>query len=618
MASTGLRHSDAVRCILLLLVAQAGHSMSTLAQIPYTEEAVARGIDYLVEQGDWGSGYGSGVAFADLDGDGDPDVVVTGDVFGNVALYENDGTGQFTDRSSTSGIARFESPSGVVVGDYDGDQDLDLYFTQWEHPNALYENVGGFQFVDVTSTAQVGDDGAGMGAAFGDYDGDGWLDLYVANRTLPAGDPQFPPNRMYHNLGNGQFEEVGATLGVDDAGSSFQGVFFDYDLDGRLDLYVSTDKGTTVFTNRLYRNLGGTFEDVSASSGADAIGDLMGVGIGDFDRNGYPDIYTTNIPVGNFLLLNQGDGTFIDGTAAAGVGAFATGWATHFLDIENDGDEDLFVANNAPNMLFRYGGSFPVPEIAAAMGLADAGNAFCAAIADIEGDGDLDILIQNLGGKIQLYVNHNNDAADGSHNWFAVTLTGSGGNLHAVGARIDIEAGGQRQSRQVFAGIGYKSSSSLVQHFGLGSLTTVDRMVVTWPGGAQTSMVGLPANQRYALTRASNPAGAVGGDPGGQVLVAKEGDGTLSLNWGPSCLGTDDDYAVYAGDLDAMGTHEPLACTTTGNSSHIVDPVPGDRYYLVVPTNGVVEGSYGRAGDGDERLQGTSACMPQSIGACGG
>jgi hypothetical protein len=344
----------------------------------------------------------------------------------------------------------------------------------------------------------------------------------------------------------------------------------------------------------------------------------MGVGIGDLDRNGYPDIYTTNIPVGNFLLLNQGDGTFIDGTTVAGVGAFVTGWAAHFLDHDNDGDEDLFVANNAPNMLFQYSGAFPVPEIATPMALAGSGNTFCAAIADIDGDGDLDLLIQNLGEKIKLYINHNNDAADGLHNYFMVKLTGTGGNLHAVGARIDIEAGGQQQSRQIFAGIGFKSSSSLVQHFGLGSLTTVDRMVVTWPTGGQTSMVGLAANQRYALTRADNPAGSVGDDAAGHVLINKEGDGTLTLSWGPSCAGADDDYLVYAGDLHAVGSHEPLACTTSGGTSQVVDPAPGDRYYLVVPTNGVVEGSYGLTGDGDERGQGTSACMPQSIGACAG
>ncbi len=465
--------------------------------ILFAEEAVSRGIDYLVMVGNWKSGFGCGVAFADLDNDGDPDLVVTGGADARLGVYENNGAGMFADHTLATDVPLPITVSGLVAGDYDGDGLLDLYITNWAGPNMLLRNLGSFQFSDQAAAAGVADEGAGQGAVFGDYDLDGWLDIYLANRTDPPGSVDVPPNRLYHNLGNGTFEEVGAAHGVDDRGAGFQGAFVDFDLDGDVDLYLANDKGTKGFSNRLWENVSGTFVDVTAESAAGVIGDFMGLAVGDFDQNGFPDFYTTNVPVGNALLLNAGDGTFVESASITGVAAFSSGWGTHFLDFDNDGDEDLYVVNAIdPDMLFESAGVFPASDVAASVGLANAGsNAFCSAVADIDGDGDLDILVQNFFEGIRLFVNNANDEGNPARNWLMVKLVGLGGNRFGVGARIDVEIQGTVQSRQVLAGVSYKSSSSLVMHFGLGAATQVDSVTVTWAGGATTVVQNVAANQ---------------------------------------------------------------------------------------------------------------------------
>lgn len=298
---------------------------------------------------------------------------------------------------------------------------------------------------------------------------------------------------------------MGADLGVDDAGFSFQGVFFDYDLDGDVDLYLSNDKGSPEFPNRLWKNVGGVFIDVSQESGTDVFDGLMGIAVGDFDRNGLPDLYVTNVPnQGNPLLLNQGDGTFVEAHEKAGVGVLVSGWGTLFFDYDNDGDEDLYVVNSiAPNVLFRYDGFFPVIDVAEEMGLAEDGSSFCTAVADVDNDGDLDILLQTGLVRIQLLINHASDGNGGdSNNWLKVRLVGVGANKHAVGARIDIQAGGEAQSRQVFSGIGFKSSSTLVQHFGLCGADLAESVVVHWPSGVESILHNVPANQTLVVDEA--------------------------------------------------------------------------------------------------------------------
>ena len=495
---------------------------SAVGQVPFTEEAATRGMHYVGELGG-GNGDGSGVAVTDLDGDGDMDIVLTGRSDGVVGLYENLGKGVFIDRSSQSGIPPLIASAAVTAADYDGDGALDLYFTLWGAGNVLVRNLGGFQFQDVTAQAGVGDDGIGTGATFADYDKDGWLDLYVSNYF--GGSSR---NRLYHNLGNGTFEEIGQDQGVDDAGAAYQSVFFDYDRDGDPDLYVANDKGYVAYPNRLWQNNDGVFQDISEASGTGAQIDSMGIAVGDLDGNGYPDLYVTNTPQppGNPLFMNQGDGTFMEQSDEAGVADDREGWGALFFDYDNNGFQDLYVANGAtPNRLYEYNGALPCIDVAPDLGVASDGISFCIAVGDIDDDGDLDLLLQDHQAPIQLFINHEGE----QRNWLKIKLFGAGPNTHAVGALVDVTAGSQTQHREVMTGVGYKSSSSLVLHFGLGAATIVDVVSILWPGGSQTFLVNVPVNQKLTLVEAACPQDLDDdGTVGASDLAILLGD------WGPN------------------------------------------------------------------------------------
>ncbi|MFQ5430712.1 MAG: FG-GAP-like repeat-containing protein [Phycisphaerae bacterium] len=472
-----------------------------LAPQPFTEEAVARGVDYHVVSGS-GAGYafGSGVALVDLDQDGDPDLVALGRADGRVGIFENDGAGFFTDRTATSGIPAVTAPSGITAADYDDDGDLDLYFSNWLAPNLLMRNDGAFTFADVTTIAGVGDDGAGTGCAWADYDGDGRLDLYVANRTgtqSASGVPSTVPNRFYRNQGDGTFVDVAPALGVDDGSYTFQAVFFDYDNDADSDLYLSTDKGYSgLGQNRLFENVGGTFVDVTAASGTGAQINSMGVGVGDFDSNGFFDLYCTNTPQGNVLYMNQGLGVFVESATAAGVQSNAVGWGALFFDYDNDGLEDLYVCNmSAANRLYVASAGWPCVDDAPLLSVNDTGQSFGLAAADIDNDGDLDLVVQDDNAKIKFYVNHEGE----TRHWAKFRVVGIGQNRFAVGARVAVRVGATWYRREIQAGGNYKSQNDLTVHVGLDAATLMDEVVVTWPGGVTRGLQSLGVDQTWII-----------------------------------------------------------------------------------------------------------------------
>ncbi|MFM7135005.1 MAG: FG-GAP repeat domain-containing protein, partial [Planctomycetota bacterium] len=256
----------------------------TCAQALFVEEASRRGLNYLVSQGAFSGGqFGCGVCIADLDGDGDDDIVCLGASTERLGFFRNDGTGVFTDVSASTGLGQLTKASGIAAGDYDADGDLDLALTRWVLPPALLRNNGAMQFTNVASAAGIAVTGAGAGVSWADYDGDGWIDLSVANRTATLFNNT--RNKLWRNNGNGTFTEMATALGVDNGGwPAFTASWCDLDGDGDMDLYVGNDKGVaSPFWNRLYRNRGdGTFfEDLAA--GADMQADSMGVGFGDLD-----------------------------------------------------------------------------------------------------------------------------------------------------------------------------------------------------------------------------------------------------------------------------------------------------------------------------------------------
>ncbi len=468
------------------------------AQAPFTEEAASRGISFFLYTGTLGAGRG--MALNDFDNDGDLDFVMTGHVAGDITVYENTGLGTFIERPGL-GLPPGATLNGLSTADYDADGDLDLYISNYTGANILARNDGNLAFSNVTTQAQVGDTGHSTGTTWGDYDGDGWLDLYVANYDVLL----VETNHLYRNNGDGTFEDVTATLGLFDSSPTLQPVFFDYDRDGDVDLYVGNDKGASLdFQSKLWRNDGGVFSDVSNSSGAGVIADSMGVGHGDPNRDGYLDLCITNTPPGgdNLLLINQQDGTFADASASYGIQYCLVGWAAEFFDFDNDSFEDLLVLDGSsgiPTQLFRGSVTTPWLEIGSTVGLVTYQSSYCATPGDIDGDGDLDVFMSSTGWPLELQINNEGQ----NRNSIQVRLDSSTFNRRAVGAIVEIEAGGITQTRGMYACGSYKNSLPYALHFGLDAVTEVDSITVHWPGGAVSEHGPFAANQTVVLDDSS-------------------------------------------------------------------------------------------------------------------
>jgi hypothetical protein len=536
---------------------------------PSIDEAVERGVIYEMTAFPQQFGYiGFGTGFADLDGDGDPDIIVmgagTGTTAARIGIFENDGTGCFTDRSVGNGIPLIEDPSGFAAGDIDGDGLPELYFTQLRLANVLVHNDGNFMFTDISVNAGVDDDGPGMGACFGDFDGDTRLDLYLCNYNGALPDTEDMDNKLYRNLGGGLFEDVSVAQTVDDFGYGFQAVWFDFDVDGDLDLYLSNDRGHNppLFrTNQLWRNDDGQLVNISVGSGADLGLFSMGIACGDFNSNGRPDLYVTNVASYedgfNPLFLNMGgDPPFVESSVIAGVEHWITSWGSIFYDFDNNGAKDLFVNNMfEANSLYVSSGSFPCVEAAAAAGIVgNAGESFSSAVADVDMDGDLDLLVNDLGFNVQLFINYEGQ----KRQWVRFTMAGLGDNVLAVGGKVITQVGARLQFHEILAGgNGYLGQNELTIHVGLDDALVVDQADVTWPGGSPArTLTNVPSGETWTLYPPSR-------------LGDADADGTVNL----------DDYFVFAGCFD--GGFQP-GCEMMdfdGNSS--IDLIDFDGFIAV-------------------------------------
>lgn len=457
---------------------------------PFTEEALQRGVQHNVANVQ-GNIFGYGVGLADLNNNGRLDIIAVGSSAGAIRIWENIGGGLFLDRSlfpATNPQVPMRLYSGVSAADYDNDGDLDLYLTAYGQPDVLLRNNGNWTWTNVTEQAGLGDPGAGCGATWVDFNNDGWLDLYVANRTgtfFSGFGFANQNNRLYRNNGDGTFTDVAVEMGVDDPGSpSFQGGFFDYNGDGLPDLYIANDKGNSActFPSRLFRNDGTTFTDVSVETGALLCIDGMTVTIGDFTGNNLQDLYITNVASGNALLAAQPDGTFTNIAPESGTLSNFVGWGAHFIDVNNDGNLELFVCNTgAPNELYSRSGGFPCDDLATAYALQGGTNdlTFCAAIGDLTGNGALDLVVSSFNRPLRVYINHEGANRD----WLMVRVLSEHAYRDEHNAVVTLTSNLGTFTREITPNSGFKSQNDMRAHFGLGENATIQQVEVRWPSG---------------------------------------------------------------------------------------------------------------------------------------
>lgn len=573
---------------VLSLVAAVGIGDRATAAPTFTNVTSALGITH-VQSATSGNEDTGGVAVGDFDGDGLVDLFFTR-VDATDVLYRNTGSG-FQNVSAAAGFTAVIPSNGVASGDVDNDGDLDLYVTTSSHSRYyLYINDGAGHFTEqaIARGADVAGPSAtarrGMGAAFGDYDRDGYLDVLTTDYARPMANNG---SRLLRNLGAanpGHFEDVTHVAGLDVYRSSlldsvnvyrFQPQFADLDRDGHTDVLFTGDH----LTSQLFWNNGdGTFTDgtVPAGVGTDKSG--MGTALGDYDRDGDLDWFITNIfdgfvspSAGNRFFRNNGNRTFSDVTTAAGVRASGSGtepswgWGTSFLDYDNDSDQDLVITDGWPFLgyngdhttLRRNNGNGTFTDVSVASGITDTGQGRGLVRLDFDADGDLDILIASFGAAPILYRNNGEDAG----NWLRVKTQGTVSNRDGIGAWITVVPDSamltQSQVWEIGSGGSYLSQEEMTAHFGLGGRSgSVDKVIVEWTSGLVQTYVDVSVN---SLLRAEE-----------RLLGDFNGDGLVDAA----------DYSVWRDSLGMMGSG--LAADVAGSAGvpdGVVDQIDYD-YWL--------------------------------------
>ena len=539
---------------------RAAASQAPVGPIHFEDIAKQAGLDFQLTCGSPEKRYimeamCGGVAFFDYDNDGWADILLVGGSTleaikapdktdcskYQTRLYHNNQDGTFTDVTAKSGL----NPRpcrwgfGVAVGDYDNDGYDDVYITYLDG-GALFRNNRDGTFTDVTARAGVDNGGSwGTSAAFGDYDNDGHLDLYIANYvSLDLND--LPPfgssvycqyrgipvscgprglkgarDRLYHNNGDGTFTDVTEKIGIDpDADYGLGVIWADFEKHGCDDLFVANDSSPSLlYRNDCHGHL--TEEGVPAGLAYSADGREqagMGVDVADYDNDGWPDLAKTNFSDdANNLYHNDGNGEFTDEQGPSNFGPISIpflGFGLKFLDFDNDGWPDVFLANGHVNpqvdqhsfgvtyaeryLLFHnlHGGKFEEVGKQAGTPFQESSVARGAATADFDNDGGLDLLVSHLGGQPALL---RNDSKRG--HWVRIKTIGTRSNRDGFGARVEVTAGGLTQIGEVRANSSYLSVSDRRIHFGLGEAAIIDSITIHWPSGTTDKVLNEKADQ---------------------------------------------------------------------------------------------------------------------------
>lgn len=522
------------------------HDVTAETGVTFRHTDGSSGMRYIMES------MSAGLATFDYDGDGLVDIYfLNGRPLKRTKLegppprnhlYRNLGGFRFQDVTERAGVGDAGYGLGVCIGDYDNDGHPDLYVSNFG-PNVLYHNDGGGTYRDVIQTAGVGrGNKVGAGVSFLDVDGDGNLDLFVANyvkfsyeKHVPhwlKGQPVYPSpldhapetENLFHNNGDGAFHDVSRESGIGlHAGTGMGVVSADYDNDGDTDVYVGND----VMPSLLFRNDGrGHFDEVGTLGGVayDALGALhgnMGTDFADYDHDGWLDLivtaYGNEMPA---LYHNLGNGLFEDAAREAGVGASTfphVKWGVGWVDFDNDGYRDLYIAcgdlddnvelrkdttaYRLPNILLRNAGNGAFVDISrhSGDGMAVRASSRGVAFDDLDNDGDVDVVVLNSRDKPTILRNMLYERG-GKNHWLGVQLRGVKSNRDGVGARVRVITGDLAQIDEIHSGRGYQSHWGSRLYFGLGSRDRIDRIEIRWLGGGTDVVEDVKVDQSLTIT----------------------------------------------------------------------------------------------------------------------
>lgn len=564
---------------------------------------------------------GGGVAFFDYNNDGFEDIFLTGGA-NKDKLFRNNGDGTFSETSAKANIGKPEGikSSGVASADLDNDGFRDLLVTTEQtidslSHNLLYLNNGNGTFSEISKKAGFTSSGWSIGASFGDYNLDGFLDVYVINyirETIFQTDSNDVTigfnhdcyeNQFFINNGDLTFTEAGESLGIDNRGCSLASTFTDYNGDHYPDVYVANDFGAWITPNAMYENkFPSVFEDVSEASQLDAAIYGMGIAVGDFNRDGMFDYYVTNLGR-NVLFENKGNGSFKDVTTSANVtntkvgDVNSTGWGTAFFDYDNDGWEDLFVSNgyiesapfiptskSDPNKLYRNLGNGKFKDVSESAGIHDGKISRGMAFADYDNDGDPDLVVSVLidlnnenedaqESKDHFLFFRNNSAND--FNWLKVKVQGAENNRDGFGAKVIVYADTLIWIREISGGSSHCSQNSSIAHFGLNK-HKIDSLKVIWPGGGTQVFTEITLNETILV---------IEGKESYDVLGCMD---TNSALYNPSAtVNSGCQVKIYGCTNQLAENYDPDANTDDGSCMVVTGTSEGLETHLVISPNPV-------------------------------
>ena len=479
------------------------------------EQSSARfeNIPFPASNPSWSYLSGYGVAVVDVDGDGDHDIVLPAEN----SVHINNGDGTFTDDQSRFPATDYlEYCSAVTGADYDGDGDFDLFVSLYEHGNRLWRNDGQGVFEDVTASSGIGQNERDtQGSSWADYDGDGDLDLFVANHGFVEPPPilDFGPadaNELYLNNGDGTFTDISDRMAVNpNLGYTFQGLWYDFDGDQDLDLYVVNDFGQ-VISNKLLHNENGQLVLAADQRGLDISLASMGFAVGDLNRDAIPDFFVSAWKEGTLLLSVEPQ--WFDFTDAVGIISQLTlpriGWGSWFADFDADGDQDLYVLygfldTHWPNpveqldSMFIQDDNLMMTDESSAWSLTSQDARRGLIVGDVNGDGWPDAAYTTVLGDHGVLLSN-----CGENSWLRVALEQPGMNRFAVSATVQVGLDGEEWTEWIWAGgVGFAGSGPPEALFGLGQAERVDYVKVTWPDGEVSYVEDVDTKQALRITR---------------------------------------------------------------------------------------------------------------------